>query len=441
MTCVIIITSVMTGGADCHAIRNREIRMQQQELTIPFGKNKGKSLKDADEKDLSYLADRIGLDLAAETIEQRFVANNRKLHAGIVAELGKRGIQWEPPDPKEIAAHKKASAEKAGAKPQQQPQSIARAGVHRESNGSTALARAAEMAVVGAFHDAGAATKALLEAQNFYHLVTPATVVGSLLEGCEVYTSLVVIDPYGTEVYNITGNRKNPLDDDSVGIDRVALAKIASAAGLTWVRSHRTDDGSDPHYCSWEAVGSYRLFDGTERQVPGNVEIDTRPGGAAYEEIMSKGTERGRDPAKQLLELRKFLSRHAESKAMNRAIAAIGVKRSYKRFELKKAFLVARVAFTGRTDDPEGRKLFREKIADKFLGSSNSLYGDAPRALPPPPVGDRHYDDEPHAPPPAGAMHVPQAIETNGKPPSEPKASPPPAQDADGYGYDENGDY
>jgi len=117
---------------------------------------------------------------------------------------------------------------------------------------------------------------------------------------------------------------------DKLALDGTTLQKLASAAGATVVESHRTDDGSDPHYCSWETVLEYRSFDGQLMQRRGNVEIDVRePYGAAYVEIVEKARAKNRPADKQLLELRKFLTRHAESKAYNRAIAAMALKRSY----------------------------------------------------------------------------------------------------------------
>ncbi len=58
--------------------------------------------------------------------------------------------------------------------------------------------------------------------------------------------------------------------------------------------------------------------------------------------------------------------------------------------------------FDGRSDDPETRKYFRERIADKFLGSRRSLYSEAPQLQAPqgspppalPPVSDDTDDDE-----------------------------------------------
>lgn len=276
----------------------------------------------------------------------------------------------------------------------------------RENTDARPQVAESALALVKAYGSAVEATNALTEAQSHFHLVTPAMVVAGVPEGFEVYTSIVTIDPYGREVYQITGDRKHPKDGDTVGIDRIALARIAQAAGASWLYSKRTDDGSHPHYCAWEAMIAYRLFDGQQCTIPGNVDIDVRaPHGPAYQKIVeaaknAKAWENGelvprpRDPEPQLLELRQFLSRHCESKAMNKAIGNMGIRRAYKRSELKKPFFAARLAFTGRSEDPEARRDFRRAITAGFLASTAALYG-APVVAPPqlrhaPPPPDPH---------------------------------------------------
>jgi hypothetical protein len=293
----------------------------------------------------------------------------------------------------------------------------------------TALAKAPTTDVVVGSFDAARATQALKHASEHYHLVSPATVVGSLPEGCEVSISLVTIDPE-TECFGLTGRKGEPKDDDILGLSRVALDKIFAAAGGTWVRSHRLDDGRDPHYCAWTAVGAVRMFDGQIRELPGSVELDARDGSPQVVEIRAKAEDRKKKypndrnhdgGARQLLELRKFLLRHAESKGMNRAVAKLGIRRSYKRGELKKPFAVARVMFTGRSSDPEARALFQGKIADSFLGGTTALYGQ-PQAPALPPAG--HV---PHPAPPVGsvgAMDSDFDVTGDEVPPSDPAPAP-----------------
>jgi hypothetical protein len=244
------------------------------------------------------------------------------------------------------------------------------------------LARHVEVQIeTGNFRDPQRATDALRHASQAAHLVAPAPVCGSLPEGCALALAAVQVD-VDTETYAIPGGNK-------LGLGKTALDKIAGAAGVSWVpdQSRRLDDGSDPHYCHYKAVGRVRDFDGTVRVIQGEVEIDARDGSA-------------QGSAKELAQVRKFILRHAESKAKNRAIRSLGVRTSYTEAELRKPFVVAKVQFTGESSDPEIRKMFAAKTADAFLGSHAALYGGRPEpALPP-----AEKPDGTHPPPPVGSV-------------------------------------
>lgn len=367
------------------------------EHLIPKKGGGGPRLADAEEKDLLYWLDRKTADLPTS----RYPDRDAEWIAAATAELRKRGVEPGQSAPSPTNGNGNGPApQRSQARPQSQQQ--------------TGMTRAEQpqQIVVGTFSNAEAASRALIEAGQQYHLVTPATIVGRLPEGCDVVVSLVQVDPYSSEVYAITGDRKNPKPDDTVGLDRVSLAKIAAAAGVTWVSSRRTDDGSHPHYCSWEAIARFPNFDMTSADYPGNVDIDTREDGdirgPAAQEIRNKQHGKPGNGDSQLLELRKFLVRHCESKAMNKAIGNKGVRRSYKRSELQKPFAVARLIFTGQSDDPEARRDFRQMIGQRFLGASHQLYG-APTHVAPPALQapQQHYLQAPptqyvSSPPPIG---------------------------------------
>src|SRR5690606_10771387 len=128
-------------------------------------------------------------------------------------------------------------------------------------------------------------------------------------EGCEVQVSMVQISPNDPHLYSLAGGK--------YGIDRVHLATILGAAGGSIEFSRRLDSGSHPHYCRMEVGIVYRLFDGTPVRRSGTAEIDVRePDGPRYIEIVEKarGANPPRDPSKQLLELRKFILPHTESR-------------------------------------------------------------------------------------------------------------------------------
>jgi hypothetical protein len=290
---------------------------------------------------------------------------------------------------------------------------------------STALARqnvdAAIAEVSGTFRSAERATMALQRASEIGHLVSPAPACGSIPEGCALAISAVLVD-VEKETYELQGKR---------GLGKVALDKIAGAAGISWdpLLSRRLDNGADPYYCHYKAVGRVRDYDGTVRILQGEVEIDAREGSPQVDEIRTKADRRAKRDnrendggASQILELRKFLLRHAESKAKNRAIRSLGVRTSFDRKELEKPFVVAKIQFTGETSDPELKPIFAKSIADSFTNANQALFG-PPLALP------QASSEVAHAPPPVGSVGASEAdAEAEGEevPPSSRPSSPPP---------------
>jgi hypothetical protein len=353
-----------------------------QQLTIPGGPKKGTPLDQADDGAIKYWLDRISADLERDPAK-RFADKDRAWCVGARAELDRRnggGTQAQ------------ASA----------PQAIQKA------------AAPATLALGKSMGDPSALTAHLTHLSESHHIVSPATTVDALPPGCGVAVSYVVVDPSTAkdgpgEVYSLGGGK--------VGLSGTTLAKIGAAAGVDWdpSQSGRLDNGSDPHYAHFRAVGHVRNFDGSVRTLTGEVEIDAREGSPQIDEITQKAKAGGRDPAAQILELRKFLLRHAESKAKNRAIASMGLKRSYMPAELNKAFAVCRLMWTGQTDDPELRRVFAEKTADAMIGGMASLYGKpAPQPAPAPhalPAPQRFEQGAPqfsgHAPPPVLSSTAP----------------------------------
>jgi hypothetical protein len=282
-----------------------------------------------------------------------------------------------------------------------------RAGGTLAPQSSQAIARPqpnASLAIEGNFRDPSKATAALKAAAEAFHLISPATMVGALPEGCAVALALVHISPEDSHLYKV---------GDKLALDKTHLASIANAIGASTVSSRRTDDGSHPHYCAWTVRVRFRQFDGTWAHRQGSVEMDLRePDGAEYVDAIAKARENNRDPAKQIRELRRFISRHAESKALNRAYAALGIRRSYTKAELQRPFCVARITFTGQSDDPVARAQFREGIMQSFLGSSEAAFG-------------------PEEPPSSGSVQLQSA------PPALQDYSMPPTYDAEGESEDD----
>ena len=286
----------------------------------------------------------------------------------------------------------------------------------------TAARHGALAQIVGSVDSAAALTQRLGQAAEQFHLVAPQTAVGSLPEGTSVAISAVIVN-VEAETYPIPGSSAR-------GLAKVALDKIASASGVSWdpQQSRRLDDGRDPRYCHYRAVGHLRDFDGTTRTVVGEREIDVREDSPQVEAIIERCVRKvkseaarekrtisdrdadriGREAAiNQVRELRLHVLSHAETKARLRAVRTLGIRTSYSTDELKKPFVVAKLAWTGRTNDPALRREFALAQQRAMLGANAALYGqsaNAPAALPqhsagyaPPPVGQSRepfYDDE-----------------------------------------------
>lgn len=354
-----------------------------EELTLGKDKTPISQLSD---RDLSYWSGRISKNLE-ENPNSKYAGSNRRKLEAVRAEQGKR--------------------QQGGNTTQHQP--------------STALAKApqqkpAAFSLDKVVHDPTAASHRLKELSEQGHLISPATMVDALPPGFGVAVSMVRVDP--------DDRKDGPGDVTGISgrlmLSAGSLKRIGAAAGVDWdpLRSGRLDNRAHPHYCHYRAVGLVRNFDGSVRTITGEVEIDARDGGVDEQEIREKARRRKEEHPdwdndggdKQLLELRKFILRHTETKAKNRAIVDMGCKRSYKPKELEVPFFVARLMWTGQTDDPELKREFARIGAEKMLGSTAAAYGaQATAALPPqapqaalpqftghdpPPVGQRAADDD-----------------------------------------------
>jgi hypothetical protein len=376
------------------------------EFKIPFGRAKDETLEETDGANITWVIGALEKKLIEEP-----------------GSRAQKNREW-------IAAGKAELAKRAGG-----------GGQLARTQAAAPIERVAPPLLGASMNDPKAVTKHLTELALSHHIVSPATTVDALPPGCGVAVNYVLVDP-STEK---GGPREVYKVGDDLGLSGTTLAKIGAAAGVDWdaSQSGRLDNGSDPHYCHFRAVGHVRNLDGSVRTLTGEVEIDARQGSPQIDEIKQKAARRDQPNdggASQILELRKFLLRHAESKAKNRAIASMGLKRSYTKAELAKPFAVCRLMWTGQTDDPELKRVFAEKTADAMIGGMASLYGrpapqpaPAAHALPAPPAPQRFDGSAPafqgHAPPPvltttAAASDDPNDLgdyDDEGEPKSEPK--------------------
>lgn len=244
------------------------------------------------------------------------------------------------------------------------------------------------LSLVGRYSTAEDANAALELGAQCSHLVAPAPAVVWIPEGFEVQVIAIEFDGV-LDCYQLDDERQG---EDLVGLRREALWIIARAAGVSWEYSRRKDTERHPHYVEWEAALTFDRFDGTTARAIGTADIDTRepdynffpkPGtttkpphaGPAYLELLEAcDADKRRDFSSELTRLRRFQVRACETQAMNKAIAGIGVRRRYRRAELARPFLVARLVFTGRSSDAELARRFALLIADRHLNARGALY-------------------------------------------------------------------
>jgi len=311
--------------------------------SIP-GKNKGDPrvpVEEAEDKDLNYWRNRISDELSTGQ-SGAFTERNRQVLVGIEAEIARR-----------------ASGGTVAQRSSDPERSIAKIG-----DG-------------GLLKTAADAMKKIKELQGSCHLVNSPAVGCGIPDGCAVAWSVTYV--------NIDRDTYPVKEGGKLGVGKDALNMISMGMGLQWdpILSRRLDDGSEPLYCRYIAVGKMRDSDGTWITVFDEKENDLRDRSA-----QSSGMSE-----KQLAQQRSNIWSLTVTKARNRAIRNRGVKTSYSRDELEKPFVSFKLVFTGESSDPEIRRM----KARSMLESTNLMYGNAPAQLPglllrPPPVDTTGHD-------------------------------------------------
>jgi hypothetical protein len=291
---------------------------------------------------------------------------------------------------------------------------------------SKAITKAEEGDLMGSFRKVKDVNGRLTFAAEKCHLVSPSTNCNGLPEGCSVAFSIIHVDA-DNETYPVGGK---------LGLARVALDRIAAAAGISWDAnaSHRTDDGRDPRYCAWVAVGRTMQLDGLIIQLVGSKEMDLRDGSpqvAGLREQVDNKNKRRKPGDKlasadgQIREMRLHVAQHAETKARLRAIRSLGIRSAYNPEELRKPFVVVRLQWTGQSDDPVLKREFAVMTAKHMLQGRGDLYGREPQpapapALPAPSIGQSIYG----ALPPGPGEHMAEPVGYPPAPPAPPTPRP-----------------
>lgn len=235
-----------------------------------------------------------------------------------------------------------------------------------------ALTRAASSAA--AITTPEAFTQQLAQWEQHFNVLTPFTTFSHLAPGWAISGTICAISPDPRpegprEVYDgLPFLRKG----QEVALAKKGLRKLAEAGGIS-TQTYEITTG-ERFYWKVKAVATYRGIDGTPMQREATKEWDLRDGSPQM---------RGWKPD-QIQENRKHGLRNCEARAINAAIreCGCGIDQKYTVEQLKKPFLVVRVAFQPDMQDPEVKRI----VTQAAMGATSALYGGvlpaAPRPIP-----------------------------------------------------------
>ncbi len=255
------------------------------------------------------------------------------------------------------------------------------------------------LSTAGSFTNPAEIQQILESAATNYNLIG-ALSFGAIPEGFAVVMTSLLVRPED-DCYSVGGGR--------YGLSRAAVERIAGAAGVTTKDSHVV--ASAVNYCRYSVTVGRMDLDGTVRQVTKSKTMDLRAGSGQLQAIREQAAAKNKDATSLIREQRMHLDAHAETKAWLRAVRTLLALRTYTVEELKRPFLVPKMQFTGRSRDPELRRMFAEGLMHAALGAGGMLYGAPPQLasapttaqLPAPAAidDDDDYDDDvDDAPPP-----------------------------------------
>jgi hypothetical protein len=169
--------------------------------------------------------------------------------------------------------------------------------------------------------------------------------------------------------------------EGEVALTKLALSKIAAVAGMS-IDTYRTDPRTIPNLWEVKATARFMGIDGTLQALAATEELDLRDGTARAERVM--GSNRS---TAALQAVRAKGLRNCETRAINAAVRAFGIKQKYTIAELQKPFVVLRVVFQPDLSDPEVRRMV----------AARALQGSAVSAPTLPAADQAITDDEPAA--------------------------------------------
>lgn len=144
-------------------------------------------------------------------------------------------------------------------------------------------------------------------------------------------------------IIRFTEDDTYPVDGGKLALNRRALDRIASAAGISFVNVVRTDDGSNPDVAEISVQAVMKRPDGSLIAATGTKAIDVQTI-VAQEASSAKHNNKPYNRERSTLQLRRFKVERAETGAKNRAIRQLmALKSSYQKNELSKPFVVPQI--------------------------------------------------------------------------------------------------
>jgi hypothetical protein len=323
---------------------------------IPKKGGGGPTLDQAEEKDLVYWLERKRRDLP----ESRYPDRDKAWIEAAEAELQARGV-----DPGDAAPPPR---------PTPRPQDGATNGAPNGAPRATSPRPRVQLPDASSFSDPAALVELLNKIEQDYNLVG-AIAIGEMPLGHSVLMTVVRV-----------GEREWFKTDQGVALSGNALTRIADAAGVSIIGSVQSQ--YDPRgLSSFDVMIARQELSGSIRSMSAMGQIDMRPGTKEYEGYVEAGEarlEKARaekwkslpDPLGQIKMKLKHLPALAQTKAYLQAVRKLlSLNKSFTDAEAKKPFVVLKLAFTGKTDDPALRRMFARGLMQAALGGTAMLYG------------------------------------------------------------------
>lgn len=219
----------------------------------------------------------------------------------------------------------------------------------------------------GSFDTTESANLALRDAAEMGHLLAPSPQMAGLLPGCALLITAFRVDQRH-DVFP---------DDEKEGLfipAKPMLDRIWRDLGVSWRHTRRTDSGRDAYVRSYEAEGAVRNFDASERLIQGNAGLDLGQNSPRVVRLRTKNIRRERGDF-DIERQRELIDSSCDTQARLKACRQLGVQPAYAAKDLAKPFFVAKLQFTGKTDDPALKQLMGQHVVDSFKSSSAALFG------------------------------------------------------------------